>query len=239
MLTRTSECLGEEHNFGPYKSQVSDIWSLGVIFTNMVTGRSPWRKATTEDEHFYRYMCKPDDFIRSVLPMSDAAGEIFKRIFTFNPYRRISLAMLREAVIAIDTFFPSPAEADSAVRDKRVSDLAINKRHIVHAKSTPATPELPQGLVEDFTKIGAYPDDEFLFSSPNPDDDFDMTPMSQPTTPAAVVSSSSTLCDSDDVFAEQYAEKLGKAFRDVEHTNVAKTGFTVSSVNRLLERWVL
>ncbi|KAI0088818.1 kinase-like domain-containing protein, partial [Irpex rosettiformis] len=98
------ECLGEEHNFGTFKNDGNDVWSLGIILTNMITGRNPWRLATTNDDNFYHFISDPDNFIRTSLPMSEEAGELIKRIFTFNPYKRISLAKLREAVLAIDTF---------------------------------------------------------------------------------------------------------------------------------------
>lgn len=42
-----------------YSSLHSDIWSLGVIFVNMVSGRSPWGPATPSDRNFRKYMNNP------------------------------------------------------------------------------------------------------------------------------------------------------------------------------------
>ena len=222
---------------------MNDIWSLGVVLINMITGRSPWRLATTNDDHFYRYMCDPDDFIDTFLPMSKAAGGILKRIFTFNPYERISITELREAVAAISTFFPSQVEVDSAVRNTRVLDTRHVGGALARAKSAPASPQLPQGIL-DFTKIGAYPDDEFLFPSPDPNN-FDFTPMSQPATPFGSASSSSTLFDADNFFAECAGKLSIDARVDEDNASGGSEGSSgpnqpaSSTICRLLEQWAI
>ncbi|KIP06305.1 hypothetical protein PHLGIDRAFT_48557, partial [Phlebiopsis gigantea 11061_1 CR5-6] len=97
------ECIGEERGFHSYYNEVSDIWALGIILTNMICGRNPWRTATTTDPHFHEFMSNAAS-LRDMLPMSEAASDVLKRVLTFNPSERITLAELRSAVLAIDTF---------------------------------------------------------------------------------------------------------------------------------------
>lgn len=240
----SSECIGEEHNLTPYSTEISDIWSLGVIFVNMVTGRNPWRRATTHDQHFHLFMSDPDKFITKMLPMSEPTRELIKRVFTFSPTSRISLEEFREAILAIDTFFPS-SEVDSAVRDKRVLDThASPKKPPVATRPNPETPQLPQGIAQDLNCMHGYPDEEYLFSSPDPDASY-TPPSSIPSTPSTAYSPTSTLCGDDDVdvFAKECCNKLGEMALAAQIAGlphpVKGTNHQMGGALRLLERLVL
>ncbi|KAG2089831.1 serine/threonine protein kinase, negative regulator of sexual conjugation and meiosis [Suillus cothurnatus] len=99
-----------------YSSLHSDIWSLGVILVNMVSGRSPWGPAAPSDENFWKYMNNPN-FLLEALPISRSFNEILKRIFHLRESARISLLNLREEIIKLDTFYPS--EADLRISNTR------------------------------------------------------------------------------------------------------------------------
>ncbi|KAG2344908.1 kinase-like protein, partial [Suillus weaverae] len=86
-----------------YSSLHSDIWSLGVILVNMVSGRSPWGPATPSNQNFRRYINNPD-FLLDFLPVSRSFNEILKQIFHLRESARISLPRLREEIIKLDTF---------------------------------------------------------------------------------------------------------------------------------------
>ncbi|TCD68739.1 hypothetical protein EIP91_009885 [Steccherinum ochraceum] len=103
------ECIGEELNFMRYSTEKADIWALGIILVNLMTGRGPWEYATTDDHHFSQYLAD-NEHLLSVLPITAGANEILKGVFKFNPFARISIAEMREQILALDTFFLTDEE---------------------------------------------------------------------------------------------------------------------------------
>ncbi|KAI0372026.1 Pkinase-domain-containing protein [Pilatotrama ljubarskyi] len=103
------ECIGEDYDYHPFSNEASDIWSLGVILTNLIAGRNPWEYATTNDKHYLKFLSTPD-YLRTMLPISAETQEILYRIFTSDPGTRISIPELREAILAVHTFFMSEEE---------------------------------------------------------------------------------------------------------------------------------
>lgn len=100
------ECIAEQKPRLKYSSKQTDVWSMGVILVNMISGRNPWRYATTDDQCFQAYL-NDNDFLGNVLPISAEANAIIKRIFTIDPLRRITLEQLEEEIIQVHTFFRS------------------------------------------------------------------------------------------------------------------------------------
>lgn len=64
---------------------------------NLTCGRNPWKRASFEDSTFRAYMKDPK-FLRSILPISPELDSILRRIFEFNPARRVTIAELRELI---------------------------------------------------------------------------------------------------------------------------------------------
>ncbi|KAJ8126601.1 hypothetical protein O1611_g7036 [Lasiodiplodia mahajangana] len=94
-----AECLDPSSWRPFYYCAPNDVWSLGVILVNLTCGRNPWRQASFEDST-YRAFTKSQDFLRTILPLSDDLNDILGRIFTRNPDERITLPALRNRILA-------------------------------------------------------------------------------------------------------------------------------------------
>ena len=51
-----------------YDTLTNDIWSLGIILINLVSGRNPWKQANMHDAAFAAYVKQPRRFFRTILP---------------------------------------------------------------------------------------------------------------------------------------------------------------------------
>lgn len=152
---QTLECMGRQtHRF--YSTRYNDIWALGVILTNMLSGRNPWRYASSEDECFAAYL-DDNDFLKQTLPISDGVNDILKNIFILNPLRRISLARLRRKVRALDALFThennnlSVVGADTHGRPSQKPSKSVSVKAIIDGEhqriSNEAVDSKPQSEV--------------------------------------------------------------------------------------------
>jgi serine/threonine protein kinase len=113
----TESIAAEQH--GSYSCRHSDIWALGVILTNMISGRNPWKVAKLEDECYLSYLGN-HDFLLNSLPISKGANTLLKRCFDLHPEARPSIAQIREAILELDTFFLTDEELVHASSAQRV-----------------------------------------------------------------------------------------------------------------------
>ncbi|KAF9464439.1 kinase-like domain-containing protein [Collybia nuda] len=162
------ECIGKELTVGRYSTRHSDIWSLGVILTNMISGRNPWRYATTKDDCFAAYL-HDRDFLRSVLPISNNANTILKRIFNINPLCRISLPDLRKEILNVDTFFMTREELSTAAESVRKVAKNYSQGNPQSAPQVGISHTLLEGEGSDDTDSSVSSDERYVFRSP-PDD---------------------------------------------------------------------
>lgn len=126
----------------------------------MISGRNPWRYATTADENYNRYINDPDA-LRETLPVSTPACDLLKRIFTFRAGERIELPELRAAVLAMDDFFLTDGQLATSTSAVKCAAAGYTPRVV-----QPETPDFSGK--EAFSTMHDFPDDEYLYASPNP-----------------------------------------------------------------------
>ncbi|KAJ7068383.1 serine/threonine protein kinase, negative regulator of sexual conjugation and meiosis [Mycena amicta] len=139
----------------------SDIWALGVILTNMISGRNPWRTAQPTDDCFAAYL-EDRDFLFKSLPISRQANALLKLVFNQEPLSRPSIANIRSAVVAMKTFFMTDEELVSASPGQR----AIAEYYSSHS---PVDAEPEEELVYPCDNIrmsgSTIPDDVYLYEN--------------------------------------------------------------------------
>lgn len=74
---------------------------------NLTCGRNPWKRASLEDSTFRAYIKNPK-FLRSILPLSPELDSILRRVFEFNPRKRITTSELRILILRCTRFTTSP-----------------------------------------------------------------------------------------------------------------------------------
>ncbi|ORX61378.1 kinase-like protein [Hesseltinella vesiculosa] len=92
------ECQGDfDTTRQGYLTAPNDVWSLGIILINLVTGRNPWHCASLRDPTFRMYLMNPDILI-SMLPISTPLHCILKRVLAIDPLKRMTLDELDSAI---------------------------------------------------------------------------------------------------------------------------------------------
>ncbi|KAH9917171.1 kinase-like domain-containing protein [Fomitopsis serialis] len=119
------ECQGGV--FAPtrtYSPLFNDIWSLGIILLNLITGRNPWKSAAADDCTFQAYLRDPLHFLPTVLPISEEVNMLLVRTLEVDWRRRITLREMRSAIKGVENFYsPDVLFEDSMARcpGRRVS----------------------------------------------------------------------------------------------------------------------
>ncbi|KAH8083323.1 kinase-like domain-containing protein [Cristinia sonorae] len=150
------ECI--DRRAGYYQSARNDIWALGVILANMVTGRSPWSSAALDDDCFMYYL-RNRNFLRTNLPISRATEIILRRIFTVDADLTIGLVELRHLVKHVDTFFMSDAEIAQSSERLRSAARYLRPRPPAAPVREVSTNEAPSGGRPSFLVATTTSDD--------------------------------------------------------------------------------
>ena len=82
-----------------------DVWALGIILINLITTVNPWHTAEPQDPNFAHYIRDPQHFFEPLHLPKDVEALILSALVV-DPYRRISLDGMRDAVQSISSFLP-------------------------------------------------------------------------------------------------------------------------------------
>ncbi|KAJ7620814.1 protein serine/threonine kinase [Mycena polygramma] len=87
-----------------YLPRQSDVWALGVILLNMMSGLYPWRRAHDSDAGFDAFLTDAG-YLKGMFPISDPLNDLLVRCFRPVPHTRPTLLQLRTEIAAMDCLF--------------------------------------------------------------------------------------------------------------------------------------
>ncbi|PVU99964.1 hypothetical protein BB559_000212 [Furculomyces boomerangus] len=101
-------CYSSQDTSNPiYCSPFADIWSLGVIFINLIFGRNPWKTATMSDPTFKEFTKNPK-ILLYLFPLSKTGYNICISMLQLDPSKRASASTIHKLVSNATDFFSKP-----------------------------------------------------------------------------------------------------------------------------------
>jgi hypothetical protein len=79
-----------------------------VILINLACGRNPWQHASVQDETYRAYR-QDANILRIILPIPRDMNKLLDRVFTTNPYARITIADFKHEISKMSRFTISKA----------------------------------------------------------------------------------------------------------------------------------
>ncbi|KAI0676382.1 kinase-like protein [Trametes maxima] len=138
-----------------YSPLFNDVWSLGIILLNLITGRNPWKSASADDCTFQAYLKDPLHFLPTVLPISQEVNSLLTHTLEVDWRHRITLREMRHALKAIDNFYsPDVVFEDSMARCPWEAGLRADADSDSSADAEPEPQELPEQ--EDFASTWSH-----------------------------------------------------------------------------------
>ncbi|KAI8067179.1 kinase-like domain-containing protein [Gongronella butleri] len=125
-----------------YLTAPNDVWSLGIILINLVTGRNPWHCAALRDPTFCMFLMNPDILI-SMLPISTSLHCILKRVLHIDPRERMTLDELDAAIRLCPAFTHADEIAAQAATGLPSPPITPNHPHFALAHPLPPPPVSP------------------------------------------------------------------------------------------------
>ncbi|OCH86763.1 kinase-like protein, partial [Obba rivulosa] len=148
-----------------YSPLFNDVWSLGIILLNLITGRNPWKSASADDVTFQAYLKDPLHFLPTVLPISEEVNRLLVRVLEVDWRRRMTLREMRIAFKGINSFYaPDVLFEDSMARCPWEAGVTAGS----DSSSEPEAEAEPQDLPEDDEFASAWSNDsdsEMIFAN--------------------------------------------------------------------------
>ncbi|KAJ9090508.1 Serine/threonine protein kinase [Entomophthora muscae] len=146
----------ECHMPGPkgVDSAKNDVWSLGIILVNLMSGLNPWKQASVDDDSFRAYL-EDQTYLLRTLGISPTFYHLLTRALDVDPGMRCSLPELYALVDSCPTFLASPLQLKTPP-PLVTSDEFNYDSDSVYTTSSPVNPifSLPDDL--NFDKDGLY-----------------------------------------------------------------------------------
>lgn len=95
---------GNEHYQQFVKSELGDIWSLGIILINLTCIRNPWLKANSTTDNTFKYYTRHSNILQKILPINLEFNLLLSKILKINPIERISLIDIIYHILKIESF---------------------------------------------------------------------------------------------------------------------------------------
>ncbi|KAJ3039359.1 hypothetical protein HK097_002857 [Rhizophlyctis rosea] len=149
----------EEEGYAPGPN---DVWAMGVMLVNMLTGQNPWVEPSMSDPLYAAYKGEEGDILKVHFGFSGEVDELLAKVFDTEPHRRPSLEELREAVVGVDRFFDvSDFVGDEKVRASTPAPVLIPIPAVATDSAIAVTPARPVPIQKvDLTKSAISWSDE-------------------------------------------------------------------------------
>ena len=152
-FTPISESLVPHHE--RYSNAEADIWALGCILAEMIGNIRVWYEATPEDEDYSDYL-RDRTVLFEMLPISEPAYLLLRKILSTQPRHRPSLATIRAQVLAIDRFFITDEEAENCGWTERLEMMPILRERGDAPLASRRSSETSSGSVETYSSSSCY-----------------------------------------------------------------------------------
>ncbi|KAI0718160.1 hypothetical protein C8T65DRAFT_725854 [Cerioporus squamosus] len=125
------ECVHFDPKRKP-SARKADMWALGLILLNMISGGIPWRRASRTSDTYTEFVDDPNYLLKCV-PLSHGANRIIRRMLRANPLIRANISDVSAMIMELDTFWrpydePAPTEWDDLmkIRSTIASELEVH-----------------------------------------------------------------------------------------------------------------
>ena len=157
------ECLDSKVSGEGYSPEMNDVWSLGIILINLLTGKNPWVEPRFTDINFSLYLSEQQAIstLKSQFKLSHELAVILSRIFSPDRTRRLNLTTFVESVGQL-SYLGSPPPSISPI------PIAIPALSNSPPRSSPHQFGLSWNSVDSTPAYHGFFNIPFLKGHPNP-----------------------------------------------------------------------
>jgi serine/threonine protein kinase len=123
-------------NQEPYMSSANDVWAIGIILINLLTGHNPWNEPTASNKRFRAYQKNPKKYLQTQFKFSDELCAVLERVFNLDPYSRPSALEFQKMVESIPYCMPSSSE----MGDSKHEAAMLNRDDGAHLSNESSDP---------------------------------------------------------------------------------------------------